>query len=144
MGLIKLLTGLAFTIVFAIAIITYATNFANDNTTYVSISDDAEISGLNTNLKSDVETFRTTTNSSSSVLTKLMGKVNEQDLEGGSNFLSTPKTLANGIKSIASTSKKTLFGNDNNFGIIFSIFIGLLVMIIALYGWKTLKGGNPD
>jgi len=144
MGLIKILTSLSFAIIFAIAIITFAVNFANDNTVYVDISDNPDISSLNTQLGSEVSNFKTTANSSSLVLQKSNIESGDENTEGGSQFKPLPNDLVGGIKSLSSTSKKVIFGNNNEFGVVFTILISLLVTIAGLYVWKTWKGGNPD
>lgn len=144
MGEIKFMKALVFISLFAIAITGYAIGFANDNGAVVSIDPDAEFSGINSTTQSSANDFYLNTNDSSTSFFASTITGAEQTTVTGGEFKLGLGSLIETINSISKTTRKTLFGNNPAFGIIFTLFSSFLIYMGVRYIWKTWKGGNPD
>ena len=128
---------------FSIAIIGFSIGFANDNSAYISISDDEDISGFYFNSKENVSTFNTESESTYSTIINT-------SIEPGSDVLKTPGsfsiTWGNVFSSIKNTIKipyKAILGGDGGgFGVFLYTFLGILGFLAALFIIKTWRG-NP-
>ncbi|KYK20691.1 hypothetical protein AYK24_09880 [Thermoplasmatales archaeon SG8-52-4] len=147
MGQIKFMASMVMLFIFAIAVITYSVNFANDNRVYVDMGDDAQLSTVQSNLQSDVQTFTSESNSSLQALY-------ESSIESGDETTATGGMFKGGVLGIFG-SMKTIFGfvNDKIFGgeqgnsglgAILTIVITFMGITLALYIWKTWAGKNPE
>ena len=143
MGQIKLTVSLILAGLFAIAIITYAANFAIDNDSAVSILDDPEMMEMSAGVKEDLSGFgRSSEDTYQSIV--------ESTIEEGSgvipsvgSFAITPKNAMGVVKNITRTGYVKIFGSGSGFGIFLTTLISVLVFMMALYLYKTLRG-QPD
>jgi len=143
MGEIKFIVGLTFAALFTIAIIAYVLNFGADNQVAINLADDPDLSPTKTNTESDLTTFTTSINSSSGGFFKSDVESGDELLRGGAQFKTGPKEIIGTTKTAASLGFSKIFGSDNQFGIILTTFISLLIFIAILYVWKSWRG-NPD
>lgn len=141
---IQFMGSMVFLILFSVAIISFAIGFANDTGAEVSILDDENV---------DLGSYRAST----------LGDLDEYDdesadtyesilkstVEPGSDVIqsSAPLTItyrnALGLaKSIILLPRNAIFGKDSEFNIFFTTFLAFLTFMLALLGYKALKG-NP-
>ena len=143
MGQIKFISGLLMSILFAIAIIVFAINFANDNDSKVNIAQDSDFSDLTTNLKADSQDFYLNANTSSSSMYESTISTQTEATEGGTSFKVGPLTAVSAGKRILSNGFSKIFGADSGFAVFFTVLIAMLGLISTLYIWKAWKG-QPD
>ena len=145
MGQIKYLGIVLMIAVFSIAIVSYVTNYSNDNGSVVNISTDKEITSINSDLKSDVITLSDDVNSSSEIFA-------QSNTEGTSDTFKSPNVLQNLLsvpqmfnRVIKLIRTKIFGGGDNNqFNYALSALSIFLIVMGVLYVWKTFRAGDPD
>jgi len=144
MSFIKFTTSTVLIALFAIALITFAANFANDNQASINIGDDSDFSNMNTGMKSDMNTFYSSANTSTDAFSKSTISSQTEASEGGTQFKVTPtNSLSMATRAINGGFKK-IFGSDSGFGILFTALIALLGIIAFAYAYKAWVGRNPD
>lgn len=144
MGEIKLVTTIVFFLVFTISIISYAGNYASDNSAQINLNDDSQISSLSSNLQSNLSTFRTQTNSSSKAFFESTIESGDETTATGGQFKVGISSLVTSITLVSTIIFQKIFGGNPAFGVLITAFLGLLIYIGIRYIWKTWKGGNPD
>ena len=138
----NLMISLALIGIFSIALISFAINFAIDNEAQVSLSDDSDISNLNTNLQSDIDSMRDDTNTSvTAIMTSTIG-IQSGETEGGTAFKVGPGTALNMAYRTMKVGFGKIFGADSSFSIIFTTFTIILAFVSVFVIWKAWKG-NP-
>jgi|TARA_B100000315_G_scaffold257695_1_gene307356 hypothetical protein len=144
MGQIKFITSMAMISLFAIAIISYTINFGSDNDANILLSDDSDFSNLNTNLNTEILTYKNTTNSSG--ISIFDSKIESQEVTTTTgNPLQQISTIFDSFKLITNTISNKIFGGKGGeFGIIMTGFVTLISIIGILVAWKTWVGRNPD
>ena len=144
MGEIKFISGLLMIALFTIAIVGYTTNFGIDNNAPVNLNQDSEFGLLKSNLSSDLETFKTQSNSSSIAFFSSEVTSGDETTRTGGAFKIGLGQLIGSTKKIMNLGYSKIFGNDVGFGIFLTAITSLFVYIGFRYIWKTWKGGNPD
>jgi hypothetical protein len=144
MGFIKILTSLGFLTIFTLAIVSYMVGFANDNEVSVDLSQDTELTNIQTGTESYLLTYGTTINESSLAEAQASIESGDETLESGGIFKNNPKPIFDASKNIIKSGYKKIFGSDENFAIVMTTLTSFLVLIIGLYIWKIWKGGDPD
>ena len=144
MGQIKFLSGLLMASLFAIAIIGFSINFANDNGSAVNIANDPDLSGVKGNMEEDMQQFYLDANTSSSSMYESTISTQTEATEGGTSFKVGPATALSAGNRVLTIGYKKIFGSDSNFGIFLTALIGMLGLIAALFIWKAWKGGQVD
>jgi len=146
MGQKKLVVSVVMILIFTMAILNYSIGFASDNDASFSIADDDSFGQLTTDVQTfsagvveegndtDVGFFQRKTESEDELI-KTGGSLKDM------GRISSSKALLN----ITGSIQNAIFGGKGSeFGIVFSLLGILFIMIIALYVYKTIKGGNPD
>jgi hypothetical protein len=144
MGDISFTKSLLLISLFAIAIIGYSVGYTSDNNSVISIDPNAELSTMNTNISSNVQTFYLDTNTSSTVFSEGTISGAEQTTITGGEFKVNFRSMMGAIGYVFGAVNKNIFGGNPAFGIILTAFSSMLVFIGVRYIWKTWKGGNPD
>lgn len=131
---------------FAVAIIGFSINFASDNSSPVSISNDPELSGLygdiNTNLgglTNDTENTYTSIVNTSISPTSASGTTTT-----AGQFAITPANVISIVKNTLEVGYIKIFGTGSGFGVFITTFLGMIVFITGLLIWKTWAGRTPD
>jgi len=143
MGQIKLIGTFFLIAVFSVAIISYVSNFGDDNNAVVKLSDDGDFSSLDTNIKSDLQTQTVSLNSSAGAISNSELDPGDETLRKVGIFSSITGPLS-AVKSVLSMGQKKIFGSDTGFGYVFGSLSAFLIILTVLYGWKTLKSGSVD
>lgn len=144
MGLTKLTISLFLIAMFSLCLILFATNFAIDNDTSVSLVDDSEFSTVQTQLDDNITDFYTNAEISVESFGETTAGSQVETSEGGTQFkvpLSNPIKM---VTSAISTGFTKIFGSDSEFKFIFTGFMSLLGVIVFWYGYKAWFGKNPD
>lgn len=109
MGQIQVIASIFLITFFAIAIVSYATNFAVDNSAPVDLSDDDRIDV--DIYRTDVQTAMQQVNESSTTFYQSSIKSGDDTTETGAVFKPLTMTL-NSVKSIISSGNRILFGSE--------------------------------
>lgn len=142
MGTIKYVGALLMISLFAIAVVTYAINFASDNNSAITLADDSNYSYLQTGLNSESDNFRVDVDRSSGSLQNATLVSGADTLRTGASVKGLSKSSVTGFKLVLNTLKVKLFGNE--FGIVFTTLISFIVFVGILYIIKLWLGKNPD
>lgn len=143
MGQIQLIVSLIMIGLFTFAVIAFATNFAVDNEAKLSVADDAEMSSLYTSTKGNLDSFSSDSESQ-------YQSIIETTLEPGSDapqsvgpFAITPLNALTVVKNILQTGYTKIFGTGTGFGVFLTALISIIVFMLGLFLYKTLRG-LPD
>lgn len=144
MGQIQFTIALVMIGLFSVAVIGFATNFANDNSVAVDISDDSALSSLYTKQTGNLTQFGNDTQATYSSIANSTISAGDETTRSGGQFKITPVTAITFATSILYTGYTKIFGSDSGFAIFITTFLGLIVFIMGLYIWKTWAGRNPE
>lgn len=145
MSVMKLLLGLTLFTIFAIAIVSYSVGFASDNSAVISVSDDPELSTINTSGTSGLEDFKTDADESVSLFHDSSVASGDDTVEGGGQFKTGPASIFSTTSSIVASANSQIFGGDSSeFSFILTTIFAFIGFFIGLYGWYLWKGGRPD
>lgn len=144
MGLLRVTVSLAFVSLFAIAVISFMTGYANDNNVAIDLADDSDLTGLVTTSKTNMGTFTNATRKAGDSISNSTVGTEDDAARIGSIPKNTPLTLLNSAKNILNVGGEKIFGDDDTFAIILTTFGTILGIILTLYIIKTIRTGNPD
>lgn len=145
MGQIGMTVSITMAILFTIAILGFAINFAIDNGSKVDIADDSLVNSLYSDTKTHLESNIST--DSSNTYESIANSTVES---GSSTFKSagalkiTAFNLLPTFYNILRVGYSKIFGTGSGFGVFIVTFIALIGLIMILYIVKTLIGGSPD
>jgi len=142
---ITLITSLVMITLFTIAIIGFCVGFANDNDAYFSITDDPELSSLNTETSSGISDFKDDAEGTYSSIIDTTIAPESGAAQSTGPFALTPGNVISVTKNIVYLPYEKIFGGDtgdNGFKIFFTTFTAFLVFISGLLIYKALRG-NP-
>lgn len=143
MGQIQITISLVMIGLFTVAIMGFAINFAIDNNAAVSVLDDPEFSGLYTKTNSNLSGFREDSEDTyqSIIDTNIQADTNVAQNVG--SFAITPTNVIGIVKNILEVSYIKIFGSNSGFSIFLTTLIGMIVFLIGIFLYKTLRG-FPD
>lgn len=147
MGQIQFMGAILLVVLFSIAVVGYATNFANDNDVYVTLNNDSFVTGQQSDLESGISTFKTQANSSVLSLTKGTIASGDETTETGSQFKGSVSGIFDSMKAALNTAYARIFGQEqgnSGLGIFLVALISFLTVLMGLYIWKTWAGKTPD
>lgn len=142
-GQIQLTIALIMITLFSIAIISYAVNFANDNNSVVDIRDDPEMSSLSTNAEGNLTGFNTASESQYQSIIETTIAPGSDSAQSVGPFAVTPSNAVGTTSNIIKVGYLKIFGTGEGFGIFLTALISIIVFMIGLYLYKTLRG-LPD
>lgn len=146
MGQIKWFASMVFIVLFTISLITFLTNFAEDNSAVVDIGTEDSIDSLASNTRSNITLFKAEADTSTKALWESEINPDEETTRTGGQFKGSVGGLWSSVTNVFSLGNKYLFGDEtgeSGFGIITTTLISFFIVITGLYIWKTWKG-NPD
>ena len=143
MGQIKLTVSLVMIGLFSIAILGFAINFAQDNNSAIDLADDSEINSLYTQTKSNLSNFDSASEDTYESIIESTVEPGSMTVPSTAPFAITPSNAVKITKNIMQVGYVKIFGTGSGFGVFLSTFIGLIVFMLALYLYKTLRG-MPD
>ena len=125
---------------FSIAIIGFAISFANDNDASISVSDDTEMSALNTKTKANLSTFKDGSESTYESILETTVEPGSDVIQSTAPFAITPGNLLGTMGNIVYLPYKKIFGSGTGFGIFFTTFLGFMGLLFIIVVYKTLRG----
>lgn len=142
-GIIQITIAMTFIAIFAIAIVSYSTGFADDNEVYIDIDDDSAFTSIDSSLKSELNAYATG-DGRDSYAAFHNGTLTEGDQspQTGTQFKVGPTRLLNATGNAMEVGAEKIFGNSGQFSFLPAMFITLLLSIIGYLGWKAWRG-NP-
>jgi len=143
MGLIKTTGALMLITLFALAVITFAANFANDNEAAVDVGDDEDLSSIKTKAKSDLSQMRTDAETSIDALQDSSIGTQSEATEGGTQFKVTATNSLGMAKNVLTAAWNSLFGKAEEFNVLLTALISFFTLVIGWYIYKAWRG-NPD
>lgn len=144
MGQIQFTIALVFIALFAVGVLGFALNFANDNDAAISLNNDPELSGLYTKSQNNLSTFRQDSESTYNSIVETSIEEGGQTTVSGGQFAITPGNVIGVTNNILRVGYVKIFGTGSGFGIFLTAFTALLVFVAGLYIWKTWAGRIPD
>lgn len=142
-GQIQLTVALVLIGLFTIAIISFATNFATDNNAYIDINNDADLSALGSNAAGNISSFNTQSGEQYQSIIETTIAPGSDSAQSVGSFAVTPASSLETSKNIIKVGYVKIFGSGNGFGVFLTSLISVIVFIIGLYLYKTLRG-LPD
>lgn len=142
MSQIKFMSSLVMIGIFAIALISFAINFAIDNETQVSLADDSEFNTINNNLQSSVGDFEGEANTSIRSLMESTIGTQTGETEGGTAFKVGPGATLSLAHSSIRAAYTRIFGSDESFNVVITVLFSMLGIVSMLLIWRAWKG-NP-
>ena len=143
MGQIQLTISLVLIGLFTIAIIGFAINFAIDNSAPISLADDPELSGLYTDANQNLSDFNDKTGDQYSSIINTTINPGSDVPQSAAPFAITPLSAIGVVINIMQVAYTKIFGTGSGFGIFVTAFIAVIVFMIGLFVYKTLRG-LPD
>ena len=143
MGQIKFIASIFMIVLFTIAIVSYVSNFGDDNSAVVNLRNESRLS--DSALQSDLDTFRLTVNSTSKAFSESTIEAGDENIKTGGVF-KTVNTMYDSVKRILGMGSSVIFGNEQGAGpgIVITALGTFLVILAILYAWKTWAGKTPD
>ena len=130
-------------VLFTAAIIGFATNFASDNNAIIDISDDSQITTLDTNIQTNAGSLREGSESTYQSIVESSIETGETTPSGG-QFATLPFTYLNTLYNIARVGYVKIFGTGGGFGIFLTGFLALMGALFGFAIWKAWVGRLPD
>ena len=141
-GYIRMISGGVFAAVFILCIIIFATQFAIDNDSDISIIDDSRFTNLENTLKNNLTTLESDAKTSQEFLFKTTLEPGDEHSSTGAQFKIGPLTaMALAVQSL-NIGFFTIFGVEFSF-----IIIALVSMLTFTLGYFTIKawlGRSPE
>lgn len=147
MGLIKLYGSFLLVAVFSIAVLSYMIGFANDNDVAVDLSDDPEISTLQTNIGSNIRQIQVESNTSIESFYETEADTGDETSKSGAQFKGGITETFGVLKNILKVGGDKIFGNeDGTTGktILLTAILSFFGFVLSAYAFKAWFGKNPD
>ena len=142
-GQIQLTVALVLIALFSVAIISFAINFAEDNNAAISISDDPEIMLLQSHSEGNASAFGGDSESQYQSIIETTIAPGSDSAQSVGPFAVTPANALGTTQNIIKVGYVKIFGTANGYGVFLTSFIAIIVFMIGLYLYKTLRG-FPD
>jgi len=139
----QLATSFLLIILFTVAIIGFAVNFASDNDAEVDISDDEMITELNTDLETDLSNLGEDSESTYKSIIESSVEEGETTPSGG-QFALNPQDYLSATQNIVKVGYVKIFGGGGGFAVFLTAFVSFLGLLLILAVWKAWIGRSPD
>jgi hypothetical protein len=144
MGQIGMTVSITMAILFTVAILGFAINFAADNNSVVDIADDSIVNSLYSDTKANLSKLETDSNNTYQSIVSSTVESGSSTFRSAGALEITASNLLPTFYNILRVGYSKIFGTDSGFGIFIITFISLLGLIMILYIIKTFIGGSPD
>lgn len=147
MGMKDFLITLTLISIFSVAILSFAGQFAVDNSAATNINNDDFLGNLSNDLTNDgFNNFKVANESGKGFEGSSIAEESESGtLVTGSAFKDALKLPTAGVYKILRAGFSVIGGDGNSgFAAVVTMIITLISIIGVLYIWKVWKGGNPD
>ncbi len=141
-GYIRMISGGVFSAVFILCVIIFATQFAIDNDSDISVADDPRYTNLQGTLSDDLTTLESDAEKSQEFLFKTTLEPGDKHASTGAQFKIGPLTAMSLAVSSVNTAFFTIFGVEFNF--IITALISMLTFTIGYFTIKAWLGRSPS
>ena len=141
-GYIRMISGGVFSAVFILCIIIFSSQFALDNDSDISITDDQRFTSLESTLKNNLTTLKSDAETSQEFLFKTTLEPGDEHSSTGAQFKMGPLTAMSLAVSSLNVAFFTIFGVEFSF-----IIVALVSMLTFTLGYFTIKawlGRSPN
>lgn len=135
-----LTVSLVMAALFAIAILGFSIDFANDNNSYQTIYTDPSVQSLNDTIGRRVGNFSLESDQTLKSIVNSTAGEGSDVVKSPAAFSITWSNVFGLTKDIFDVGYKKIFGSDNSFAIYLTTFFGLIAFAYALYIIKTWRG----
>jgi hypothetical protein len=142
MGEINYTTGIVLAILFSMSIIIFATNFASDNSSQVTLDED--FNDAYNSFEGNMTSLDDAVDSASDSFNQDNVKEGTDTATSGGQFKATGPSIVASAKTAISLPFKKIFGEDPAFGFLFGALITMIILIWVRYAYKTWFGKDPD
>ena len=142
MGQVNWVIGTAAAIIFIIAFSNFVALFQEDNSASVLI--DEEITGLNSTMRGTGDAYYVEINGSTKVFDELQVEGDEETTQTAGGVFNKRNSTEDVFDNTFISIKQYVFGGDERFNIVLTVFGGAIAMLLMLYAYKTWFGKNPD
>ena len=132
------MSSIIFVVLFSMAILGFALGFASDNNAAVSVSDD--LLGYQSTTQDNLETFNSEADTSYKSILKSTVEPGSDVFQSSAPLTITFSNILQIAKNMINLPRKYIFGSGSGFNIFFDVFIWFLVILLALLGYKALRG----
>jgi len=144
MGSIKFFTSIVMVALFSLAIVIYGINFAEDNGSAISLSNDSYYSTYENQISYNLTNLDLQTENSSNTFMATTQDQGDQSASSGGQFKGGISATLRLMYTILDNSYKKIFGEDSSgFGIFLTAITSILGFMAIAYAWKYWKG-SPD
>ncbi len=141
-GYIRLISGGAFVAVFVLSIIIFATQFAIDNDSDISIINDDRYTDLRNSLDGQLDDLTNDSKVSQDMLFKTTLEAGDEHSSTGAQFKIGPLTALGLAVTSFNTGFYTIFGRK--FSFIATALVAMLTFIIGYFTIKAWLGRSPE
>lgn len=132
-------------VIFSIAVLSFGMQFGTDNNAYTLLINDSDFDTIKDDLTQNQTAFKSNTDESVDALLESTIEGGDEVQRTGGQFKVTFSTIVTMVTSTLTGGFQKIFGSDvSGFGIVLTLFLGLLTYIGALYVYKAWVGKNPD
>ena len=139
---ITLTFSLVFIALFSIAIFGFAIGFANDNNANISIADDSEMDTFYSKTRTNFTDFHSDAEGTYDSIIDTTIEPGSDVAQSSGPFVITFGNVIGVFKNILYIPYKKIFGSGEGFGVFITTFISIIIVVLALLAYKTLRG-NP-
>lgn len=143
MGQIQLTVALVLIGLFTVAMIGFATNFADDNSSAIDLADDTALTNLNTQTSGNLSGFASGSESQYQSILETTIAPASGSAQSTAPFAITPTNALSVVKNIMEVGYTRIFGSNSGFNIFLTAFEAILLFMLGLFVYKTLRG-FPD
>lgn len=130
-------------LLFTVAIIGFAVNFAEDNNAAIDISDDPQMTSLDTSVRSQLSDVREDSESTYQSIVESSIETGETTPSGG-QFSKNPLTYLSAMETTLRVGYIKIFGTKSGFGFFLTGFLALMGLLLGFAIWKAWVGRMPD
>lgn len=141
-GYIRMISGAVFSAVFILCVIIFSAQFAVDNDSDISITDDPRFTDLQGTLEGDLTTLKSDAETSQEFLFKTTLESGDEHSSTGAQFKIGPLTAMALAVSSMNAAFFTIFGVEFNF--ILTALVSMLTFTIGYFTIKAWLGRSPD
>jgi len=129
---------------FAIAILSFAIGFANDNSSSINIANDPQINTLKIQTIGNVTSFEGESESTYASIINSTIAAGSTTTTGSGQYAITAGSSVGAARNILLIGYQKIFGTGSGFGIFITTFLGIIGFITILYVVKLWRAGLPD
>ena len=137
----KMIAGAVMVSLFVLSLILFATNFAEDNESSISIAQDGRYGALNSSIQSGLDDFADKSSDSQTYFLSTTLEPGDEHAGSGAQFKVTPFNAMSIAMNATKTGFDTIFGPEFRF--IRIAIVSTLGVLLAAFGIQAWLGRSP-